>query len=67
MKFEIIHAIKGTRKTIVTVPDIHPLPEGWSSLHIGEQDDWIYSHQSSNQVIFEDLHHAEAYSIEWLD
>ena len=67
MKFEIIHEIKGTRKTVVTVPDSNLLPEDWSTLSLDSKDAWIYEHQLSNQVIFEDLHHAQAESIEWAD
>lgn len=67
MKFEIIYGLKGTRKHIVTVPDRNLLPDGWSEYTLAQKDAWIYDHQTLVDVIFEDLHHAEAESIEWAD
>lgn len=67
MKFEIIHEIKGTRKTEAVVPDSVQLPDDWSDRTTIEKDAWIYENQSASQLIFEDIHHAEAYSVEWMD
>ena len=66
-KFEIIYEIKGTRKVNVTVPSMHKIPDDWSTLSTVEKDAWIYDHQSSSEVVFEDIHHAEAESVDWLD
>ena len=67
MKFEIIYEIKGTRKVIATVPDGNLLPNGWADYTKEDKDAWIYTHQSASELVFEDLHHAEAESIEWTD
>jgi hypothetical protein len=67
MKFEIIYEIKGTRKHIVTVPDSAELPEDWARYTQEDRDSWIFLNQSSAEVIFEDIDHAKAVSVEWAD
>lgn len=67
MKFEITYHLEGTRKMIITVPDSHELPENWADWLKCDQDKWIYSRQSASEFVFEDIHHAEAESVEWAD
>lgn len=67
MKFEIIYHLEGTRKIQVVVPDSVPLPDEWSEYNYEEKDAWIFANQSGTEDIFEDIHHANATSIEWTD
>lgn len=67
MKFEIIYHLEGTRKIKVVVPDSVPLPDEWSEYDNEQKDAWIFSNQSGTEDIFEDIHHANAMSIEWTD
>lgn len=67
MKFEIVYEIKGTRKHLVTVPDSAELPEDWARYTAEDKDSWIYTHQSSAEVIYEDIDCAKASSVEWSD
>ena len=67
MKFEITYELKGTRKVIATVPDSHELPLNWGDWTDEDKDEWIFNRQSSSEFVFEDIHHAEAVSVEWTD
>lgn len=67
MKFEIIYHLEGTRKVVITVPDKHTLPDDWDSLTKAAKDEWIYSRQSKSEITFEDIDHAEAVAIDWVD
>ena len=67
MKFEITYHLEGTRKVIATVPDSVPLPDEWAEYDNEQKDAWIFSNQSGTEDIFEDIHHANATSIEWTD
>lgn len=67
MKFEIIYEVKGTRKIIAEVPDSKELPLQWSEWSLIAKNAWIYENQTSSDFVFEDIHHAEAESIEWAD
>lgn len=67
MKFEIIYHLQGTRKVEAVVPDSVPLPDNWSEMSEWQKDGWIFNNQTEVRDIFEDIHHAEAESIEWAD
>jgi hypothetical protein len=67
MKFEIVYELKGTRKDVATVPDSVALPDNWSDYTLSQRDEWIYENQSSCEVVFEDIHFAQASSVEWAD
>lgn len=67
MKFEIVYEIKGTRKHLVTVPDSVELPEDWARYTQEDRDSWIFLNQSSAEIVFEDIDHAKALSVEWAD
>jgi hypothetical protein len=67
MKFEITYELKGTRKVIATVPDSFELPLDWADWVENDKDEWIYNRQSAGEIVFEDIHHAQAQSVEWAD
>ena len=67
MKFEIIYQLKGVRKIHAVVPDSVQLPSGWEGWSPEIKNAWIYENQTSSEFVFEDIHHAEAESIEWAD
>lgn len=67
MKFEITYHLEGTRKIEVVVPDSVPLPDDWSGFTNEDKDAWIFANQSGSKDVFEDIHHATATDIEWMD
>ena len=67
MKFEITYKLEGTRKDIATVPDSLELPDNWADYTTIQKDEWIYENQTSHEIVFEDIHFAEAESVEWAD
>jgi hypothetical protein len=65
MKFEIIYQLKGTRKVIAEVPDSYELPLSWGDMSEADRDEWIYNRQNRGEIVIEDIHHAQADSVEW--
>lgn len=63
MIFKVLYDIKGTRMHEVVVPDDVQLPANWKEMHFTEKDEWIYAHETSSRVIFEDVSDGVAVDI----
>lgn len=62
-QFSVIYNIKGTRIVDVYLPDGVELPDNWSSLKTGEQDEFLYTHQSHSVLRTEDLNYGNVFEI----
>lgn len=63
MKFKLLYEIKGTRLIEVVTPEGTSLPQSWADMTLPQQDEWLYEHQSEQNVIYEDIDMSQVLTV----
>lgn len=61
--YQVSYKIEGVQVVNVYLPEGTQMPKNWDAMPLTEQDEWLYEHQESSKIEYQDMHFSKAESV----